>query len=302
MKKPDDCGLTPHQLKTIRIHADRLLRAAGAHGCFPTPVDELIEAAKISVEQEVSLDGSFLRRMYHRVSDPIKHAVEKVFGLFDSQDRTIYLDHSVHPSKKTFLKLHETAHGYIPYQQKTFALIEESNATLDPDVRDEFDREANVFASEVLFQLDRFTKAAADCEFGIATPVDLSKRFGASCYAAIRRYVTTHHRACAVLVLNKPAYEVGNGWTTTLRRAFQSADFTTQFGEATWPDAYGPEDVLTSVIATYQGFASPHVVLLRDLNNDTRRCVIESFNSSYQVFVFLYPETELRRASIKVTV
>lgn len=300
MKKPDDCSLTPEQLKVIRKHADRILREAGAHGRFPTPVDELIEAAKLSVEQEVSLDGSFLRRMYHRVTDPIKHAVDKILGLFDSRQRTIYLDHTAHPSKKVFLKLHETGHGYLPHQRKMFAFIEESNATIDADVRDEFDREANVFASEVLFQLSRFTEDAADCEFGIATPVELSKRFGASCYAAIRRYVATNRRACAVLVLNKPAYEVGNGWSATLRRAFQSADFTIQFGQATWPDSYRPEDVLTSVIATHQGFSSPQVVLLRDLNNDTRRCVVESFNSSYQVFVFLYPESELKRSPIQV--
>lgn len=302
MKKPDDCSLTPNQLKAIRKHADRLLREAGAHGRFPTPVDELIQAARLFVEREVSLDTSFLSRVYHRVTDPIKHAVEKVLGLFDSRDRTIYLDHTVHPNKKTFLKLHETGHGYLPHQRETFAFIEESNATLDPDVRDEFDREANVFACEVLFQLDRFTKEAADCEFGIATPVDLSKRFGASCYAAIRRYVTTNRRACAVLVLNKPAYEVGDGWATTLRRSFESPGFTAQFGKAAWPDSYGPEDVLTSIIAMSQGFSSPSLVLLRDLNSDTQRCVVESFNSSYQVFVFLYPESELRRSPIQIAV
>jgi Zn-dependent peptidase ImmA (M78 family) len=294
--------LTPDQLKLVRRHADRLLRDAGAYGRFPTPVNAIIQAAELSVEREVSLDQRFLSRMYRTVSGPIMRAIDKVLGLFDSRDRTIYLDHSVHPQKKTFLKLHETGHGYLPHQRKTFAFIEESNATLDPDVREVFDREANVFASEVLFQLDKFTKDAADCEFGITTPVELSKRFGASCYAAIRRYVTTNRRACAVLVLNKLVYEVGSGYGTTLRRAFQSPSFTAQFGATDWPESYGPTDVLTTIIATSQGFSHPTGVLVRDLNDDTRRCVVESFNSSYQVFVFIYPESELKRSLLHVAV
>ena len=302
MTKRDDCSLTPEQIKLVRRHADRLLREAGAYDQFPTPVNTIVRAAELSVEREVSLDHGFLARMYRTVAGPIKRAIDKVLGLFDSRDGVIYLDQSAHPHKKTFLKLHETGHGYLPHQRKTFVFIEESNSTLDPDVREEFDREANVFASEVLFQLDKFTADAADCPFGIATPVELSKRFGASCYSAIRRYVTTHYRACAVLVLNKLVYEVGTGYATTLRRAFQSPSFTTQFGLANWPEAYGPTDLLTTVIATSQGFSHPTGVLVRDLNDETRRCVVESFNSSYQVFVFIYPESELRRSPLVVAV
>src|SRR3712207_6943467 len=48
-------------------------------------------------------------------------------------------------------------------------------SSLDPEVADLFDREANVFAAEVLFQLDAFRDRAADMEFGIFTPVRLAK-------------------------------------------------------------------------------------------------------------------------------
>ena len=46
----------------------------------------------------------------------------------------------------------------MPWQKDLYAVIEDSKNSLDPALADLFDREANVFASEVLFQLDGFQK------------------------------------------------------------------------------------------------------------------------------------------------
>jgi len=48
-------------------------------------------------------------------------------------------------------------------------------------------------------------------------------------YTAVRRYVTTNSRACAVLVLNPPEFELNTGYTASLRRALQSEKFTERF-------------------------------------------------------------------------
>lgn len=293
--KKDDCSLSAQDEAEIRRHADLLLRRADAHGRFPTPVGDLVSVAGLRVEPKVSLDVGFFQRLYRAVAGPIKRAIEKVRGLLDRRGRTIYLDQTVHKSKKTFLSIHETGHDFLPWQRATYAVLEDCEHHLDPEVQDLFERQANVFASEVLFQLDRFRDQAADYELGIRTPLELAKRYGASCYAAVRRYVCTNRRACAVLVLNDPVYEAGRGLTVTLRRSFQSPAFTSRFGDVRWPEQYGPDDFLTSVLPVGRPFARPTCCQLTNRNRESEECVLEAFNSTYQVFVLIYPGSELRR-------
>ena len=49
MTRPDDSLLDASQLATVRRHADLLLREASALGRFPTPVDDIMAAAKLTV-------------------------------------------------------------------------------------------------------------------------------------------------------------------------------------------------------------------------------------------------------------
>ena len=58
MTRPDDSLLDVHQLASVQRHADRLLREASAVGRFPTPVDDLLTAAKLTV-----VDFEFLTRL-----------------------------------------------------------------------------------------------------------------------------------------------------------------------------------------------------------------------------------------------
>src|SRR5580692_2644563 len=95
MRKPDDCTITAQDYEAIRKNADRLLREAGALGRFPTPVEDIVKAAKLSLETQASLDQSFLKRIYGKAKGEIRRAIDKVIGLFDSRDRMIYLDLTV---------------------------------------------------------------------------------------------------------------------------------------------------------------------------------------------------------------
>lgn len=56
MIRPDDQTVSTSEMAAIRKEADRLLRAASAYGRFPTPVEDIIAAAKLKVEKEASLD------------------------------------------------------------------------------------------------------------------------------------------------------------------------------------------------------------------------------------------------------
>src|SRR5436853_7767004 len=98
-----------------------------------------------------------------------------------------------------------------------FVVAEDCEMTLAPDVAELFDREANAFASEVIFQLDAFSNEANDHNFNILVPVRLASRYKASIYASIRRYVTGNRRPCMVLVLEPPQLCSRRGYVAKFR-------------------------------------------------------------------------------------
>lgn len=51
-----------------------------------------------------------------------------------------------------------------------YKLIHDCEKTLDADITDLFEREANVFTSEVLFQGDLFAEEAHGHDFGLKVP------------------------------------------------------------------------------------------------------------------------------------
>ena len=189
MVRPDDSSLSAQQYARVREEAERLLHKADALGAFPTPVSEIMDAGKIAVAPDDALDEGFLRKIRRKAGTALKRAISKVLGVFDAHERLVFIGRVLYEVKRTFLKLHETGHAVLPWQRDLYAVVEDSEQELDPDIADLFDREANVFAAEVLFQLDSFIEEAADEPFGIRAPLGLKNRYGASVYASVRQYV-----------------------------------------------------------------------------------------------------------------
>jgi Zn-dependent peptidase ImmA (M78 family) len=78
----------------------------------------------------------------------------------------ILLDPTCTPGKKNFVKLHEVGHKVLPWQRQSLVYVDD-DVTLDPETKDRFEREASFFASEVLFQCDRFDREARDLPLGV---------------------------------------------------------------------------------------------------------------------------------------
>jgi hypothetical protein len=114
-----------------------------------------------------------------------------------------------------------------------YAPIHDCDKTLHADVMDLFEREANVFASEVLFQGEIFAQEAHQFDFGIKVPMTLSKKYGASNYSTFRRYVTTNPCACCVVVLDPVVCGLDGTFDVEPRRTAVSTSFHATFdGEA----------------------------------------------------------------------
>lgn len=219
-------------------------------------------------------------------------------GLFLSSERLIFIDQSLLEVKKQFIRLHETAHGFLPWQRPMYLMVEDSKDELDPDTADLFEREANVFASEVLFQLDDFSERLVDVDFSIWAPVREAKVFGASNYSSIRQYVSKNHRDCAVVVLNPPKPSV-NGFEASLRRCVQSSTFSDRFGLVHWPNAFGPDDQVGKLEPLGKRRASGvQPFLMRDRNGDAVECQAEAFSTGHNVFVLICTNDSLHRSPL----
>jgi len=152
---------------------------------------------------------------------------------------------------------------------------------------DEFEAEANFFASVTLFQHDRFTSAISKYPLDIDTPIQLSTFFGASIHATLRRYVEYSNNRCALLVLEKPS-KCG----ALLRNQFQSPSFTSTFGEMNIPNVldYFAWPFVQDYIrkqnhikdGTFSFFTS----------NGLTQFTYHFFNNSYNAFVLIFPDGE----------
>jgi len=212
----------------------------------------------------------------------------KVRGVLDVVARIAYIDRSLLAVKQTFLKLHETAHAVLPHQRKLYALVEDCEKTISPEVSEQFDREANVFAAEVLFQLDAFIEEARTEPFGIRVPLKLSKKYGASVYASVRQYVCKHSQACCVLIIDPPQLLEGDGFVAPLRRVVTSPEFERQFGTLKWPTSFTPgDDVGAAIPIGKRRMSRARACSLLDQNGTHHECLIEAFNSQHQVFVLV---------------
>jgi len=299
--RPDDQLEDQQQLARIRREARRALQAAGALGVFPTPVDTIIEAAKHSVIADEQIDDRFLTKAALRLGGALKSALSKVLGVLDVGAKAMHLDRTVHIAKLPFLKLHELGHGLLPWQRDMYALTADCEKTLDPEVSDLFERQSNAFASEVLFQLDTFQQEAADHPFSIQTPLKLSRRYGASVYATVRRYVSTNARCCAVVVLEPPELQPGAGFIARIRRVVTSASFAHKFGSIAWPEEFTPDDALGKVIPIGRKMSRPREVVLIDSAGVRHACVVEAFDSTRHVFILICPQTALTRRIVLVS-
>ena len=301
MVKSDDSSLNKQEYARVTKEARRLLRKADALGTFPTPVAEIIKAGRVTVSPENVLEEGFLRTMRRKARSALKRAASKVIGLFDAHARLIFIDWHVLPVKQTFLKLHETGHATLPWQRDLYAVIEDSEQELDPGTAALFDREANVFATEVLFQLDGFIREADERPFGIKTPLDLSKRYGASVYASVRRYVSKNSRDCTVLVLNPPELVEGVGFRASLRRAVSSPSFRKKFGDLDWPAYFTPDDEIGAMVPIgRRRMSGSREIALVDRNGTCHDCLAEAFTNTYQVFILVHAIRLLNKSTVPV--
>lgn len=301
MPRPDDSSLSPEDLRAVERHARELLDEADVWEIFPVPLDEILGAAKVKVAPKSAFDPNaimaYIKGKAANVENAVKSALSKILGICDANESIIHVDDTVKESKQAFLTLHEVGHHHLPTHRKSFSIFQDCEKTLCPEIADQFEREANNFARYALFKGDTFASYAADCEFGIKTPMKLAKKFGASIYASAREFARTNARDCVVYVLEQPAPGGPHGAYVAVRRIEPSAGFKKRFGTPSC-EQITPDHALWNVIPFGRKMTRPTNVILTDKNGDKHECLAEAFDTTFNIIILLYSVSTLTRSII----
>lgn len=285
----------PDTAKELDTIAYNLLKGAKALGVYPTPIDRIVAEAELSIDHGVDLsriEPSFLRRFGAGFSRTMK----KFLGICDIRQKVIYLDHSQKESRNNFIILHETVHGVSPWQRDLLAAMDDEQS-LDPDVKEIFEREANYGASSLLFQLNHFDDEAAKLPLTIKSPHALAQKFGSSAHAAIRRYVQRSAKRCAVLVLHPP--EKNGQYGARPRNYFQSESFTAEFGQISWPEFCAWDFPFVVDLKFKRRLHETGKILLLTANGSIE-FEYHFFNSTFNAFIFMLPKGEHIRSRVRI--
>jgi len=185
----------------------------------------------------------------------------------------------------------------LPHQRKMFKTMADTEQELDLDINDLFEREANNFAVETLFQLDKYEKLAADYEISIKTPMDLATKFGSSIYASMRRYVHTHFASLGLAVYDEIAQTEQISYQ--LRRApMYSKSFIRKFGCYDFPIKTSIEDDLGRILNKSR-FQMHNKIAVKNLRNEYYLSDLQIFNNTYQIFVLIIPQKKISQKHVE---
>lgn len=275
-----------------------LLKGSKAWGKFPTNVDGIVNYSELVVNKTTDIakvHDSYL----HKAPNALFKALEKIRGLFDRKKKLIYLDLSQLPTRKNFVKLHETGHGVLPWQQRVHDVLEDDDDSLGSFVTEEFEMEANYFACVTLFQHEQFLTELKKLNLGIDAAMYLGKQFGASVHATLRNYVEKSPKRCALLVLEKRGVGLSAG---IFRKSYVlSAGFLGTFGKIDFPETF---DLSWPFAQNY--FSGRRGILADVVDFGTSggevQFAYQFFNNSYNGFVFMYPKGEKQSAKTQIII
>ena len=211
----------PESAPEIFQIADRALIAAGAKGKLPTPMDDLLGAAKIARETDPEgVVQRFLKSVSEQGRALFQFSLQKVRGIADLRERAVYVPTDTIPRKR-FADGHELGHQLIPWHyvanKKGSRFYQDTDYTLSPSVRELFDIEANLFSSDVIFQGRDFTRRARDYKPSFDAVFTLADTYAASRQATLRRYVQEQDEILAAISYLPSKFQVYRDGASKLR-------------------------------------------------------------------------------------
>ncbi|WP_166680280.1 helix-turn-helix domain-containing protein [Kribbella sp. VKM Ac-2566] len=183
----------------IRRHVLALLRRADALDVIPTPLDQVTEISKLVIAGEVTLSPAVTRRLRERFGDLVDKALELILGSVQFDSREVYLQKGLYHLKHRFVHAHEIGHDLLPWHRELYASLDDKTR-LKPEVHDQYERQANQAAIEILTQGDRLRAEADDSALSFDLINRVGSQFEISVQATARHVVEETHQACALAI------------------------------------------------------------------------------------------------------
>lgn len=168
------------------------------------------------------------------------------------------------------------------------------------DVEEQFELEANLFASATLFQHERFNRELEKLPLSIKSGMALAKKFGSSNHAALRNYVLKSKNRCGMIVLNKISNPKWNEPPCSLRNLFYSYSFLQDIGELNIPETFGYSWEFTQDFSRKRRLHEDGEIEFTNLAGDTIKCKYHYFFNYYNAFVFFFPIEEKKKSRTKI--
>lgn len=291
--------------KDIEKISFELLKQSKSLDVFPTPIDKILGYSDLVMDTGLDLskvDKTFFEKLKEESQDKFKNllsGLSKIRGFFDRREKKIYVDFNQTAGRKNFVKLHEVGHGVLPWQNQIMAAVDNDNTLLDT-FEDQFEAEANYFASITLFQHDRFEEEVCKLSLNISSAMALAKKFGSSVHAALRNYVLKSNNKCALLVLTPINGARFNKALCEKRDIFYSNSFLQEFGSLDLPEKFGFKWDFAKDLIFKKRYTEKGKIKLQSHDNEELDCNYHFFNNGYNSFVFIFPKGESNQSKSKV--
>ena len=259
----------------IRTHSQSLLRASG----IKRPPTAL---APLLAEKQLELFGFSLpsdANLPQRLEDSIR-------AFIDISDRHIFISRQLHKKQQRFASFHEIGHYVLPWHRKTFYACSEMD--LSPAARKIFDKEANAFAAECVFQGDAFAEDAMDCRFGMRSIMAMADCYNVSFESAGRRFVEGHPDPCAFVVCEPISAPDGirGSRAFRLKYAVRSDTFPCWFQAGS---ILPPDHVISRICAQTHDAPVREKLILDGTVSLSLKCNAYVFFNGYKALILLNP-------------
>lgn len=269
---PTDRVLSRVETELIRDHSVALLREAEALGTFPTPLDQLMDVAKLVYAGEIALTPKERRSLLSRFGSQVDRALRHLRGVLSYEQNAIWLADDLHPRKKRFVHAHEIGHHILPAHKQLAYL--DNWETMDGALRDACEREANQAAIEILAQGSRLREMADDSLFSRAVLQRLSAQSEISLQATARRISEDSQRLrCAVIY-----YRGAQTGTLMPPHFYPSASFEKRFR---WLAGRTPPAALHSTLRQAADTLNAHALTATDSIGRVVALYCESLDTPY---------------------
>ncbi|MFK7833239.1 MAG: ImmA/IrrE family metallo-endopeptidase [Winogradskyella sp.] len=272
---------------------------------FPTPVEEIIQYANLKIDEGFDLskiEESFIDNLKYRTKGQIQNllsGLSKIKGIFFREENIIYVDLKDKTNRKYFVALHELGHGILPWQNE-LSLAFDNKSSLSIDVEEQFELEANLFASATLFQHERFNSELEKLPLSIKSGMALAKKFGSSNHAALRNYILKSKNRCGMIVLNKIPEPKWNEPFCSLRNLFYSKSFLQDIGKLDIPETFGYNWEFAQDFKHKRRLHDTGEIEFKNSMGDTIKCKYHYFFNYYNAFVFFFPIEEKKKSRTKI--